>query len=391
MKRILAAVAPLDAEVVSLDQAMGRTLARVVKAARATPPADTSAMDGYAVRYGDLSKLPVALRISGEAPAGSPFPGKVATGMAVRIFTGGLVPQGADTVVIQENTRREGDVITILKSPAKGANIRRAGMDFARGDVLFSPGKPLNARDLALIAAANRDKVSVAKRPRVALFSTGDELVAPGSRLKAGSVINSNVPALAALVTSVGGDPVLLGIVPDNLKAIEAAFRKAQKADIIISLGGASVGDYDFVQDAFKNSGGTLDFWKIAMKPGKPLMFGKLNGVPLLGLPGNPVSAYVTAVLYLLPALRKMQAQKTIKPREIVAAAGNDIPATADRETFYLGTLSHGKNGCVTAQAFPRQDSAKISALQAASCLIRRKARASAVVKGDFVTVLPLT
>ena len=391
LQRILGSLKPMGAEPVTFEDAFGRTLAEEIIAERATPPADTSAMDGYAVRFDDLSSLPFKLKILGEAPAGSPYPGVITPSTCVRIFTGGLVPSGADTVIIQENTERDDDTVTILKRPDRGANIRRAGMDFNAGDTLFSPGNPLNERDLALIASANKGTVMVMSRPRVALFSTGDELVQPGSALKDGSVINSNIPALEALIRTVGAKPVSLGIIPDELSAIETALVEAQKTDLIVTLGGASVGDYDFVQEAFKNTGGKLDFWKIAMKPGKPLIFGDLNGVPVLGLPGNPVSAYVTAFLFLLPALRKMQRQTDVSPAQFPALAGADIPQTGDRETYYLGTMTPDKNGRFLAFPFARQDSAKISALQAANCLIRCKAGASAVTKGDPLIVLPLS
>jgi len=279
-----------------------------------------------------------------------------------------------------------------INAPAKiGANIRRKGGDFGAGDTLLSAGKALNERDIALAAAANRGAVSVYKSPTVALLATGDELVAPGDKLADGSVINSNIPALSALIRTAGGTPVPFDNLPDDLETITAALKKAGNADVIVTLGGASVGDYDYVQEALKAAGGALDFWKIAMKPGKPLMFGSLNGAPVIGLPGNPVSAYVTAFLFLLPALRKMQGRADMVPRAFPARAGAEVPATSDREGFNLGALSFSaEDGAFIATPHPTQDSARISTLQKSHCLIHRPANAKAAKPGDIVEVFPL-
>ncbi|MCH8322876.1 MAG: molybdopterin molybdotransferase MoeA [Proteobacteria bacterium] len=393
LKRILAPLEPLGVEAIPVEQAFGRTPAEDISAVRATPAFDTSAMDGYAVLAADLTKTPATLKIIGEAPAGTLFPGTVGKGQAARIFTGGIVPSGADTVVIQENTERKGDTVTILKAPAtpvRGANIRKKGGDFAAGEVLLKSGTPLNERGIALAAAANRGQISVYKRPRVVLLAVGDELTTPGSKLEDGSVINTNSPSLAALVRTVGAAPITPATLPDNLEAITTAFKKAQEADFIITLGGASVGDYDYVRDAFKAAGGKLDFWKIAMKPGKPLMFGDLNGTPVIGLPGNPVSAYVTAFLFVLPALRKLQGRTGHAPLSLPARAGDVVPAAKDREVFYLGYLSFGEDAALTATPHPVQDSARMSTLNASDCLIHRPANAGPAQKGDVVRVYPL-
>jgi len=393
LERILAPLKPLAVETIQVEQAFGRILAEDILSERATPAFDISAMDGYAVIAADLNKTPATLKVIGEAPAGTLFPGTVGKGEAVRIFTGGIVPNRADTVVIQENTERKGDVVTILKAPAthaRGANIRKKGGDFSAGEVLLNSETPLNERGIALAAAANRGKVRVYKRPRVVLLAVGDELVAPGSKLKDGSVINTNTPSLAALVRTVGAIPISPANLPDDLDAITAALKRAQEADVIVSLGGASVGDYDYVRDAFSAAGGRLDFWKIAMKPGKPLMFGDLQGVPVIGLPGNPVSAYVTAFLFVLPALKKLQGQADPAPLSFPARAGDLVPATKDREVFYLGYLSFAEDATFIATPHPVQDSARMSTLQASSCLIHRPANAGPAEKGDVVRVYPL-
>ncbi|MEE8258874.1 MAG: gephyrin-like molybdotransferase Glp [Sphingomonadales bacterium] len=391
LKRILDAFGPLNPENVEIGAAPGRALAEEIVAERSTPPADTSAMDGYAVRAKDLEKTPHPLKMIGEVPAGSPTGAEVKAGTTIRIFTGGIMPGGADTVVIQENTTREGDVITILKAPAPGANVRKAGMDFSKGDVLLKPGKVLNERDIALISAGNKEEITVYRRPRVVLLATGDELVTPGSKLGAGSVINTNVPTLAALLSTAGAEVTSPGILKDDLDAIRRAFEGAAGADIIVTLGGASVGDYDFVRDAFRAAGGTEDFWKIAMKPGKPLMFGDLGGTPVVGLPGNPVSAYVTAFLFLLPALRKLQGATTPEAISVPARAGGDLPATQDREVFMLARLGFSEeDGALIATPHPRQDSSRISTLQASRALIHRPANSKPGSQGNIVRVYPL-
>jgi len=391
LKRILEAFGPLNPENIEIGGALGRTLAEEIVAERSTPPADTSAMDGYAVCAKDLEKTPHPLKMIGEVPAGSPTGARVKAGTTIRIFTGGIMPGGADTVVIQENTERNGDVVTILKAPAPGANVRKAGMDFSKGDLLLKPGTVLNERDIALISAGNKGEIAVYRRPRVVLLATGDELVTPGSKLGAGSVINTNIPMLAALFTTTGAETTSPGILKDDLDAIKSAFEDAAGADIIVTLGGASVGDYDFVRDAFRAAGGTEDFWKIAMKPGKPLMFGDLGGTPVVGLPGNPVSAYVTAFLFLLPALRKLQGQTGTAATSFPARAGGDIPATKDREVFMLGSLKFSdQDAAFIATPHPRQDSSRISTLQASGCLIHCPAYSKAALCGDIVKVFPL-
>lgn len=389
--RVLEGVKPLATEEISIMDALGRTLAEDVSAERTTPPDDISAMDGYALRYDDLANLPKKLEIIGEAPAGTPFDGEVQKGQCARIFTGGVVPFGADTVVIQENTERDGNWVSILEAPERGRNIRKAGMDFTAGDILVEAGKPLNERDISLIAGGNKGEIKVFRQPSVALIANGDELVSPGGKLTPGSVINSNTPALSALLQTAGAKLHSTEIVPDNLEALVTSLQKAASADLIVTLGGASVGDYDYVLEAFEKAGGKMDFWKIAMKPGKPLMFGVLEGKPVFGLPGNPNSAYVTAFLFLLPLIRGLLGQTMAKPHSFPARAGGDIPKTGDRELFLLAALSFSdKDASFIATPHPRQDSARMATLQAAHALIRRKPFQDPAKAGDVVEVLPL-
>ncbi|HFC04273.1 MAG TPA: molybdopterin molybdenumtransferase MoeA, partial [Rhizobiales bacterium] len=305
-KQILAGVKPSKSELVHVTEAAGRVLAKDLKAKRHQPPFAASSMDGYAVRAADIASTPADLEVIGEAPAGRQFSGTVKAGQAVRIFTGAPVPRGADTVIMQENTSRSKNTVTIEKSEEKGHFIRPAGLDFKKGDPVLATDTLLNARNTGLCAAMNYGKVPVRKRPTVAILATGDELVRPGEKLRVDQIVSSNSIALAATISAFGGQPLDLGIVPDNLKKIEKAIKSAAKADILLTIGGASVGDHDLIGPAFANLGIKLDFWKIAMRPGKPLIFAKKGNQRILGLPGNPVSALVCARIYLKPLIEKM-------------------------------------------------------------------------------------
>ncbi|MBO0716295.1 MAG: molybdopterin molybdotransferase MoeA, partial [Rhizobiales bacterium] len=314
LDHVLAHAAPLPPEQVPLDEALGRVLAADLKALRTQPPADVSAMDGYAARASDVVSAPVELRVIGEVAAGRPFTSAVGAGQAARIFTGGVMPSGADTVVVQEITERKGDVITVLKPVSQDRHIRRQGLDFRCGDTLFTAGHRLSARDLALLAGMNHPIVPVHRRPKVALFATGDELVPPGVEPALGQIVYSNGFALAALARQEGATVLDLGLVKDELEPTIAAVRAARDAaaDILVTTGGASVGEYDLVHKAFAAEGMDLSFWKVAMRPGRPLMHGRLGGTAVLGLPGNPVSAYVCAFLYLVPLIRRLSGRSDL-------------------------------------------------------------------------------
>src|ERR1051326_5314644 len=305
LARILNAFEPLPAETVPLEQAAGRTLAEDVRARLTQPPHAMSAMDGYAVRSSDDGPR----RLIGSAPAGHPFAGKVGAGETVRIFTGGVVPDGADAVIIQENAKAEDERVSFSEAARPGRHIRQAGLDFRQGDVLARQGQVLGARDLALIAAGDVAAVSVARRPVIAFAATGDELSPPGAARKAGGIVASTGYGLSALIQEWGGQSRDLGIFRDDVNEIARLPERAEGADLLLTLGGASVGEHDLVQRALEPKGLKLDFWKIAMRPGKPLMFGQLGATPLLGLPGNPVSSLVCALLFLRPALAKMLGQ----------------------------------------------------------------------------------
>ena len=301
--RILEAVKPMVPERVPLAKSLGRVLAGNVVAQRTQPPSDLSAMDGYAVRAADVTIVPARLKLVGESPAGGAYPRLLHEGEAVRIFTGAPLPQGSDTIVIQENTESYGDYV-IVREPAKaGAHIRRAGLDFREGEVGLPAGRQLYAADIAYAAAMNVPVVIAHRRPKIAYFSTGNELVLPGTTPGPNQIVSSNNDGLAALIEGAGGVPFDLGVIDDDVIAIQSAARHAQDSDMLVTLGGASVGDHDLVQKALSADGLTVDFWRVAMRPGKPLMFGRYREMPMLGLPGNPVSALVCAILFLVPTI----------------------------------------------------------------------------------------
>ncbi|MBN8294361.1 molybdopterin molybdotransferase MoeA [Rhodobacter sp. NTK016B] len=380
----LALVTPSGAaETVSLDQAAGRTLARAAIAHRAQPPFRSAAMDGYALRDAELA-IGAAFTIVGESAAGHGWQGQVGPGQAVRIFTGAPVPEGADHVVIQEDTAREGERITIQPNLGNGPNIRAAGGDFDAGFALDA-GRRLSAADLALLAAMNVAQLEVVPRPRVALLATGDELVMPGETPGPDEIIASNTFALKAMVDQAGGEGVILPIAPDRRDALEAAMSEAAQADIAVTIGGASVGDYDLVGQVGEALGIERAFYKIAMRPGKPLIAGRLAGKPYLGLPGNPVSAVVTGHLFLLPMVRRWLGQDAVRPARMMARLGADVGPTGPRTHYMRARLD---DGVVT--PFERQDSALLSVLAEANVLLERPLGDGPRKAGEAVPVLLL-
>ena len=304
---LLQGVAPLPPESVPLIEARGRVLAGSLTAKLTQPPFDASAMDGYAVRSADAATVPTRLGLTGEAAAGHAFAGRIGPLKAIRIFTGAPLPEGADAVVIQEDTARDGGDVIINQATLAGENVRPRGNDFSAGDALFPTGHRLTSRDLMLAASAGHSAVPVARGPVVAILATGDELVPPGTVPRANQIVSSIPTGLAGMIASAGGEPRLIGIARDTLPDLGAKIRQAADADILVTIGGASVGDHDLVQQALTAGGLALAFWRIAMRPGKPLMYGKLGGQRVLGLPGNPVSAMLCAQIFLLPLIRALQ------------------------------------------------------------------------------------
>ena len=392
LARVLDGAKPLPHEDAALTDADGRVLAADVAARRTQPPADLSAMDGYAVRGADVASVPVTLAVTGEVAAGHPFEGEVHSGEAARIFTGGVIPPGADTIVIQENTTRDGErVIVNTPSPA-GRHIRRAGLDFKEGQVLLPRGKRLTDRDVMLVAAMSHPTVPVHRRPKVALLGTGDELKAPGATLGPGEIVYSNGFALMALARAEGAEVIDLGIVPDQVEATSNAIRRARdaSADVLLTTGGASVGDYDLVQRGLKAEGLELSFWRVALRPGRPMMNGRLGAMHVLGLPGNPVSAYVCAFLFLVPLLRTLAGRSDIEPPRESGVLGSDMSENDERADYLRAMLAPGRNGTWIATPIKIQDSSMMAALAKADCLVVREAFAPAAKAGDRCVILRL-
>jgi molybdopterin molybdotransferase len=391
LERVLAGGEPLPIEAASLSEAHGRVLASELRARRSQPPAAVSAMDGYAVRGADVADVPARLRVIGEVAAGRPFTGAVGAGEAARIFTGGVLPPGADTVVIQEVTERDHDVVVVNAATSRGRNVRPEGLDFKAGDVLLERGHRLTSRSLALAAAMNHPTVPVHRRPKVALLATGDELVAPGSALGPGQIFYSNGFALAALIKSEGAELLDLGIVGDHLGATVAAIGRARRwgADVLVTTGGASVGDYDLVQQALTSLGLALSFWKVALRPGKPLMHGRIADMRVLGLPGNPVSAFACAFLFLVPLIRRLSGRADLVVETEQAWLATDLPENDERMDYMRATLE-SRDGRTFAAPFAVQDSSMLLPLAKADCLLVREPFAPAAPAGSACIVIKL-
>ncbi|MGC2522287.1 MAG: gephyrin-like molybdotransferase Glp, partial [Stellaceae bacterium] len=335
LTRLLALVDTLPPEQIALADGLGRVLAEDVAARRTQPPFAVSAMDGYAVRAADLGRIPVELRIVAEVPAGAGFGGRVGDGEAARIFTGAPMPAGTDTVVIQEDTERHGDRVRILEAARQGRYVRREGLDFAEGDALLHAGRRLTARDIGLIAAMNRPWLFVRRRPRIGILSTGDEIVMPGDPIGPHQIVSSNSLALGAVVAACGGVAVSVGNAPDDPEALRRIAAATRGVDLLVTTGGASVGEHDLVREVLAKDGFDLDFWQIAMRPGKPLMVGRYRGTPMLGLPGNPVSTVVCAMLFLVPAIERLSGAATSEGPMASARLGAPMAAN-DRRQDYL-------------------------------------------------------
>ena len=387
LSRLLESVAPTAPEMTPLADAAGRALAADLAARRTQPPFAASAMDGYAVRAADAGRG-AKLQVVGESRAGLRFQGALQPGQAIRIFTGAPVPEGADAILIQENAVPMGDLVSVEEAVESGRFIRPAGLDFRQGDILLRQGQILHPRALALAASMDFPELPVRRRPTVAILSTGDELVPAGSAAGPDQIISSNSIGLAATVRLAGGVAVDLGIAPDSREAIGAAIDRAAGADILVIAGGASVGDHDLTGPVLAAKGMALDFWRIAMRPGKPLMVGRLHATRVLGLPGNPVSALVCAELFLKPLIWAMLGIPSEQPL-IWARLGAPMAANDGRQEYARARITTSDAGPI-ATPYSRQDSSMLAALAAADALIVRPPHAPALPAGEAVPVLLL-
>src|ERR1700676_4172260 len=392
LSAVLAGAEPLPEEMVALDAAHTRVLARDVASLRTQPPQAMSAMDGYAVRAADASAVAARLKVIGEVAAGRPFEKTVRAGEAVRIFTGGVIPDGADAVIIQEDTVVESGGITITEAALQGRHIRPAGIDFRKGDVLLAKGTRLADRDLSLAAGMNYPQLAVHRRPKVAILATGDELVMPGVTPGPGQIVYSNGYALRALARAEGAETIDLGIPADTGGAPTQGIPRARDsgADILITTGGASVGDHDLVKQSLEAEGVTMAFWRIAMRPGKPMMHGRLGAMRVIGLPGNPVSSYVCGFLFLVPLIRALSGRGTIHHAHETALLGRDLGPTDLPEDSLRRRPNTRGAGPLIATAVEHQDRSLLGNLAAARALVIRAPFAPAAAAGSPCDILRL-
>ena len=386
LARMLAGIEALASEAVPIADAHGRVLSEDLAAKRDQPPRDVSAMDAYAAKSADL---PGTLRVAGESGAGRPYAGTLKAGEAARIFTGAVMPAGADTVVAQEDAKRDGDRVTLPASPP-GKFVRKQGSDFKAGDVLIKAGRRLGARDVGLAASMGFAAVNVARRPRVLLAATGDELVRPGDAAAPDRIVASNPLSIAAIVRNEGGEVTDLGIFPDRLDEIVGAIRRVRDlpADVLVLIGGASVGDHDLIAPALAKVGVAPTFHRIALRPGRPLLFAEAGTLRILGVPGNPVSSIVCALLFLVPLLRTLQGRSDAMLEPEAAVLGTDVAANDTRQDYLRAKIERGPDGRLVATPFGRQDSALFALLTAADGLIIRPPHAPAAKPGDPCQVL---
>jgi molybdopterin molybdotransferase len=388
LARLLEPLTALPPEQISLVDGLGRVLAEDVAARRTQPPFAVSAMDGYAVRAGDLAAIPVELRIVAEVPAGAGFGGHVGAGEAARIFTGAPLPAGTDTIVIQEDAQRDGDRVRVLEGAPRGRYVRREGLDFAEGEVLLRSGRRLTARDIGLLAAMNRPWLFVHRRPRIGILSTGDEIVMPGDPIGPHQIVSSNSLSLAAVVAACGSVPVSAGNAPDDPAALRRLAAATSGVDLLVTTGGVSVGEHDLVREALAVDGFELDFWQIAMRPGKPLMVGRYRGTPLIGLPGNPVSTVVCALLFLKPALDRLSGAVAETEARSTARLGTALPKNDRRQDYLRSRLTRAADGTLEVFPFEVQDSSMMRLLAEADCLVVRPPHAPAVAAGTIVPIV---
>jgi molybdopterin molybdotransferase len=390
LMRLLEPLKPLAAEQVALADAFGRVLSEPVIARRTQPPSALSAMDGYAVRASDVRRMPTRLRVVGAVPAGKSYDRPLNPGEAVRIFTGAPLPEGADAIVIQEDADRDGEIVIVREGAPSGRYVRPAGLDFVAGAVGIPARRRLTARDIGLAAGMDRPWLMVHRRPSVAILSTGDEIVMPGEPVGPNQIVSSNSLALGAFVRACGAVPLQLGIAADTPDSVQRLAEGARGADLLITTGGASVGEHDLVKDALGVSGLDLDFWQIAMRPGKPLMVGRYRDAAMVGLPGNPVSTMVCALIFLKPAIERLSGLDPVADPPVTARLAVPLGANDRRQDYLRATLARASDGELEAKPFEKQDSSMMSLLARSDCLIVRPPHAPAARADERVTIIPL-
>lgn len=397
LQRILSTICITQKEEVALTASLGRVTAESIYSRRTQPPQSVSAMDGYAIRTADLSNPPSKLKRVGTAPAGSAYSKTLQPGETVRIFTGAPIPNGADAVVIQENASAEseadGATVQINENPNIGQYIRPAGLDFKSGDCQIKSGSIMTARNIGLAAAMNVPWIAVRQKPKVAILATGDEIVRPGEPIGPHQIVSSNSYGLAALISASGGEPTILGVAKDKIEEIQNMVRGIRGFDLLITTGGASVGEHDLIQNAlgiqsFGNKGLKVDFWRIAMRPGKPLIFGTLNEIPLLGLPGNPVSTFVCGLIFAQPAVKTMLGLNGYSQTTRFARINSSLPQNDRRQDYLRGELELNEKGEQIVLPFSHQDSSMLSCLAKADCLVVRPPFDPKKKPGDWVRII---
>ena len=390
LERMSSGVRPVSTEVIPLIQGLGRVLSEDVVAQVSHPPIAVSAMDGYAVRCADITQVPMRLRCVGKVRAGTCFNRSVEVGQAVRIFTGAAVPEGVDTVIAQEDVTVDKDDILLTKKPLYGQCIRVAGYDFEQGQVCLYQGDRLTTRALTLLSAMNVPWLRVYRRPRVAILSTGDELVLPGEAFGLGQIINASQVGLGSFVESLGGEVMHLRTAMDSIQDLTAQLLSVQHADVLVLTGGVSVGERDFVRAVLLEQGMDLDFWKIAMRPGKPFLFGRWRRMLVFGLPGNPVSTLLCAFLFLRPVLRLLQGLRFMEV--VTETARLTVPLAAnDARVEYMRAMLDYKDHHLLVRPFSQQESHLLLSLSRAECLLIRPAYAPALGVGESVSIIRLT
>ncbi len=393
LARVLNSARLTHVETVLIGSAHQRTLAQDLRSLRTQPPFNASAMDGYAVLGSDVQHVGARLKVIGESAAGHSYHGEIKSGEAVRIFTGAPVPDGADTILLQEHATRDGDYVIVIEPETQGRHIRKRGLDFADGQLLLESGTRLDSRSLALAAAMGHGEVHVYKRPRVAILATGDELVEPGHAPGPDKIVASNHLTAAALVEAAGGEAIQLGIAGDSFTSLERGIIAAESedADVLVTLGGASVGDHDLVQSVLARRGMELSFWRIAMRPGKPLIHGRLGDMIIMGLPGNPVSSFVCSKIFLEPLLRAMQGDpEAARDPSEPAILGTGVRQNDKRQDYLRATLDMGGNGLPVATPFELQDSSMVRVMAEAGALVIRAPNAPPQHAGDMCRIIRL-